>query len=159
MRFSPGTRLGPYEILSPLGAGGMGEVYRAIDTRLGREVALKILGEELVGSPDAARRFEREARAVAALSHPNILSIFEFDVEGETPFVVTELLEGATLRRRNDARVPWRRAAEMAAAVADGLAAAHVRGIIHRDLKPDNIFITSDGRVKILDFGIAHIQQ
>src|SRR5712691_2547462 len=159
MRFSPGTRLGPYEILSPLGAGGMGEVYRAIDTRLGREVAVKILGEELVGSDDAAKRFEREARAVAALSHPNILAIFEFDIEANTPIVVTELLEGTTLRRRWAARIPWRKAAEVAACVADGLAAAHNRGIIHRDLKPDNIFITSSGQVKILDFGIAHIRE
>jgi eukaryotic-like serine/threonine-protein kinase len=159
MRLSPGDRLGPYEIRSALGAGGMGEVYRARDSRLDRDVALKVLGAELVGSEEAAKRFEREARAVAAVSHPNILAIFEFDIEANTPFVVTELLDGFTLRGARVAKMPWRRAAEIAACVADGLAAAHARRIIHRDLKPENIFVTTDGRVKILDFGIAHIME
>ncbi len=159
MRFAASTRLGPYEILSALGAGGMGEVYRALDTRLGREVAIKILSEHLAGRPDAARRFEREARAIAALSHPNVLTIYELDIEADTPIVVTELLHGTTLREQVDLGISWRRAVEIAAAVADGLAAAHALDIIHRDLKPDNIFVTTDGRVKILDFGIAHFKE
>jgi len=151
--------LGPYEIVAPLGAGGMGEVYRALDSRLGRSVAIKILGEELIDNPKAEARFRKEARAIAALSHPNILAIHEFDVEANTPIVVTELLEGHSLRQRVAARLPWRKAVEIAAAVGEGLAAAHARGIIHRDLKPDNVFLTADGRVKILDFGIAHVRE
>ncbi len=137
----------------------MGEVYRAVDQRLGRPVAIKILTDRMTKNRRATSRFEREARAVAALTHPNILSIFEFDVEGETPFVVTELLEGQTLRERIASKIPWRKAVEIGAAIADGLAAAHARGITHRDLKPENVFLTSDGRVKILDFGIAHMKE
>ncbi|HEY0594090.1 MAG TPA: serine/threonine-protein kinase, partial [Thermoanaerobaculia bacterium] len=159
MRFMTGDRLGPYEIVAPLGEGGMGEVYRAVDRRLARPVAIKILSEPLTSNRRAMSRFEREARAIAALSHPNILSIFEFDVEGATPFVVTELLEGAALRRKMAARMPWRKAVELGASIADGLAAAHARGVTHRDLKPENLFITDDGRVKILDFGIAHVKE
>jgi eukaryotic-like serine/threonine-protein kinase len=159
MRFAALARLGPYEIISPLGEGGMGEVYRALDTRLGRQVAIKILAEKLAGRPEAARRFEGEARAVAALSHPNIVSIYEFDIEGDTPIVVTELLRGTTLRDRGRPCRSWREAVEIAASVADGLAAAHAEGIVHRDLKPDNIFLTDDGGVKIVDFGIAHVMQ
>jgi serine/threonine-protein kinase len=151
----PGTRLGPYEILSPLGAGGMGEVYLARDSRLQRNVAIKIPPEETARDPAALARFEREARAVAALSHPHILEIYDIGREGEIVFAVTELLEGQTLRQRLHARLPWREAAEIAIAIADGLAAAHSRGIVHRDLKPENVFLTSDGRVKILDFGLA----
>ncbi|HEY8166315.1 MAG TPA: protein kinase [Gemmatimonadaceae bacterium] len=159
MRLAPGTRLGPYEIVAPLGAGGMGEVYEARDSRLGRSVAVKVLSEELRADPAAAERFQREARAVAALSHPNILAIHEFDIESNTPIVVTELLDGCTLRQRLLAKLNWRKALEIAAAVADGLAAAHARGIIHRDLKPENVFLTTDGLVKILDFGLAHFRE
>ncbi|MFN2384720.1 MAG: protein kinase [Thermoanaerobaculia bacterium] len=155
MALSRGTRLGPYEILSPLGAGGMGEVYRARDSRLHRDVAIKIPPEETARDPAALARFEREARAVAALSHPHILEIYDIGREGEIVFAVTELLEGKTLRQRLHEALPWREAAETAIGIADGLAAAHSRGIVHRDLKPENIFLTSDGRVKILDFGLA----
>lgn len=150
------TRLGPYEILAPLGAGGMGEVYRARDTRLGREVAIKILPGPFARDPDRLARFEREAQAVAALAHPNILVLHDIGAEGGVPYVVTELLEGGTLRQRlEQAALPWRKAAEIGSVVADGLAAAHAKGIIHRDLKPENLFLTSDGRAKILDFGLA----
>jgi serine/threonine protein kinase/tetratricopeptide (TPR) repeat protein len=156
MSLAPGTRLGPYEILSPLGAGGMGEVYRARDTRLGREVAVKVLPEHLSRDADLVRRFEQEARAVAALSHPNILTLHDFGREADRLYAVTELLEGETLRTRLAHTAPaWPRAVEIAVAVADGLSAAHSRGIIHRDIKPENIFLTSDGRVKVLDFGLA----
>ena len=134
----------------------MGEVYRARDSRLGREVAIKVLPENLAKDPEALARFEREAKAVAALSHPNILAIYDFGREGTVCFAVMELLEGETLRRRLEpSPQPWRKAVEIAAAAADGLAAAHAKGITHRDLKPENIFLTSDGRVKILDFGLA----
>ena len=159
MTISAGTRLGPYEIVAPLGAGGMGEVYRARDTRLGREVAVKVLPADRARDPDALARFEREAQAVAALSHPNILAIHDLGTDRGVLFVVTELLEGETLRSRlASAALPWRKAAEIGAAIADGLAGAHLKGVIHRDLKPDNIFITEDGRVKILDFGLARLK-
>jgi Tol biopolymer transport system component len=154
-----GSRLGPYEILGPLGAGGMGEVYRARDTRLQRDVAIKILPDSLAADPEALARFEREARAVAALSHPNILAIHDFGVEGGRAFSVTELLEGRTLRERlAEGPLPVRKAIECAAQVARGLAAAHDRGVVHRDLKPENLFVTDDGRVKILDFGLAKVE-
>jgi serine/threonine protein kinase/Tfp pilus assembly protein PilF len=156
MPLSPGSRLGPYEILSPLGQGGMGEVYRAKDQRLGREVAIKILPERLASDADFVRRFEQEARAVAALSHPNVLTLFDLGREGGRLYAVLELLEGETLRTRLAYAAPsWAKAVEIAIAVAEGLSAAHSRGIVHRDLKPENIFLTSDGRVKILDFGLA----
>src|SRR5712692_7278870 len=156
MQLSPGTHLGPYEILSAIGAGGMGEVYRARDPRLARDVAIKVLPEHLSKDPQALARFEREAKAVAALSHPNILAIFDVGSEQGLSYAVTELLEGETLRTRlGRGAMAWRKAAETGAALADGLAAAHAKGITHRDLKPDNIFLTSDGRVKILDFGLA----
>ncbi|MGH7822750.1 MAG: protein kinase domain-containing protein, partial [Candidatus Binatia bacterium] len=139
-----------------LGAGGMGEVYRARDSRLGREVAIKVLPADVAADPKARARFEREARAVAALSHPNILAIYEFDTEDGLFFAVTELLEGETLRERvAKGPIPWREAVGIAAAIADGLATAHSKGIVHRDLKPENVFVTQDGRVKILDFGLA----
>ena len=152
-----GTRLGPYEILSPLGAGGMGEVYRARDTRLERDVAVKVLPEGLLQGDDAAlHRFQTEGKALAALSHPNLLAVFDVGSQGKVAYLVTELLEGQTLRQRLlHAAVGWRDAADMATAIADGLAAAHARGIVHRDLKPENVFLTRDGLVKILDFGIA----
>ncbi len=153
------SRLGPYEIVAALGAGGMGEVYRARDTRLGREVAVKVLPEPFANDPDRQARFEREARAVAALSHPNILAIHDYGTEGSITYAVMELLEGETLRSRlAKGPLPWREAVEIGAAIADGLAAAHAKGIIHRDLKPENLFLTADGRVKILDFGLARIE-
>jgi serine/threonine protein kinase/tetratricopeptide (TPR) repeat protein len=159
MSLPAGTRLGPYEILAPIGAGGMGEVYRARDTRLDRDVAIKVLPEHLAQNPVALSRFKRESKAVAALSHPNILALYDVGAEQGITFAVMELLEGETLRQRlEQGALPWRKALAIAVAVADALAAAHRKGIIHRDLKPDNIFLTSDGRVKILDFGVARVQ-
>ncbi len=154
-----GRTLGHYRIASLLGAGGMGEVYRARDTRLDRDVAVKILPEHLAQDAEALRRFEREAKAVAALSHPNITAIFDFGTEAGVSYAVMELLEGETLRARlQRGALPWREAVELASAIADGLAAAHAKGIIHRDLKPENIFLTASGGVKILDFGIARVK-
>ena len=156
MTLSAGTKLGPYEILSPLGAGGMGEVYRARDARLDRTVAVKVLPERLAEDPDALARFEREAKAVAALSHPNILALHDFGRDGSVAYAVTELLEGETLREAlSSGPLSLRRATEYGAQIALGLAAAHEKGIVHRDLKPDNVFVTRDERVKILDFGLA----
>ena len=160
MTLSAGTRLGPYEVIAPLGAGGMGEVYRARDTRLGRDVAIKVLPERLAEDAAALSRFEREAKILAALSHPNLLAIHDFGVEGSVTFAVTELLEGETLRSRlAEKTLPSREAVEIAAAIAEGLAAAHSRGVVHRDLKPENVFITSEGTVKILDFGLARKEE
>ena len=158
MPLAAGTKLGPYEILAPIGAGGMGEIYRAKDARLEREVAIKVLPEHLAKDTGALTRFEREAKAVAALSHPNILALFDVGSEQGISFAVTELLEGETLRSRLAMRLPWSEAVQIGVAIADGLAAAHSKGIIHRDLKPENIFLTSDGRVKILDFGLARMK-
>ena len=156
MALTPGTRLGSYEIIASLGAGGMGEVYRARDARLNREVAIKVLPDRLAQDPEALARFEREAQAVAALSHPNILAIHDFGSDNGVTYAVTELLEGDTLRvRLKDGALPVRRAVDYGVHIAHGIAAAHGRGIIHRDLKPENIFITKDGVVKILDFGLA----
>ncbi|HET9793598.1 MAG TPA: serine/threonine-protein kinase, partial [Thermoanaerobaculia bacterium] len=158
MTLATGTKLGPYEVVSPLGAGGMGEVYRARDAKLGRDVAVKVLAERFARDAAAVARFEREARAVAALSHPNILSIHDFGDDRGTVYAVTELLEGDTLRSRlGGAPLATRRAIEIALQVARGLSAAHEKGIVHRDLKPENIFVTDDGRVKILDFGLAKL--
>jgi WD40 repeat protein len=160
MNLAGGARLGPYGIVSALGAGGMGEVYKARDERLDRDVAVKVLPAHLAEDVVALARFEREAKAVAALSHPNILGIFDVGREGSTAYVVTELLEGETLRERLAAGpLPPRKAADYAAQIARGLAAAHEKGIIHRDLKPENVFVTGDGRVKILDFGLAKQEQ
>jgi len=156
MTLSAGTRLGPYEILSRLGAGGMGEVYRARDPRLDRHVAIKVLPQRLAQDPRALARFDREAKAVAALSHPNILSIHDFGCDAGITYAVTELLEGETLRGHlSRGSLGWRKAVETGIAIADGLSAAHSKGITHRDLKPENIFLTEDGHVKILDFGLA----
>jgi serine/threonine protein kinase len=151
-----GHRIAQYEITGPIGSGGMGEVYRARDTRLGREVALKVMASHIAADPEMRRRFETEARAVASLSHPSILSIYEMVAVEGLPCAVMELLEGQNLRERMEhGPLPWREAVPIAAAVAEGLAAAHARGIIHRDLKPENIFLTNDGHVKVLDFGLA----
>src|SRR5437763_7406566 len=160
MSLTSGTKLGPYEIQSALGAGGMGEVYRARDTRLQRDVALKILPESFAREGDRLHRFEQEARAVAALNHPNILAIFDTGQQNGSPYLVSELLEGETLRTVLDGGVlPQRKTIEYGVQIAQGLAAAHEKGIVHRDLKPENVFITKDGRVKILDFGLAKLAQ
>jgi Tol biopolymer transport system component len=158
MALSSGTKLGPYEIQSPLGAGGMGEVYRARDTRLERDVAIKVLPEALADDADRLRRFEQEARTIAALNHPNILGIHDIGTHDGAPFLVSELLEGQTLREKLESGpLPVRRAIEYALGIAQGLAAAHEKGIVHRDLKPENVFVTRDGRVKVLDFGLAKL--
>ncbi len=160
MSLAPGMKLGPYEILSPLGAGGMGEVWKAKDTRLDRLVAIKVLPEHLATHPDALARFEREAKAVAALNHPNITALFDIGQEGSTAFAVMELLEGESLRSRlTQGPQPTRKVLDWARQIAAGLAAAHEKGIVHRDLKPDNLWITRDGRLKILDFGLAKIAE
>lgn len=158
MTLASGYFLGPYEILVPLGAGGMGEVYRARDSRLGREVAVKVLSERIAGTPEALGRFERESRAAAALSHPNIVIVYDCGSANGVSYSVSELLEGESLGDRlRRASLHWRQALEIAIAVADGLACAHAKGIVHRDIKPDNIFLTSSGVVKILDFGLARL--
>jgi eukaryotic-like serine/threonine-protein kinase len=160
MSLAAGSRLGPYEILAPLGAGGMGEVYRARDNKLDREVAIKVLPQSLAGDTDALARFEREAKAVAALSHPNILAIHDFGTHEATAYAVTELLEGSTLREKVEGGpVSKDRAVDYALQICRGLSAAHEKGVIHRDLKPENIFVTKDGHVKILDFGLAKRMQ
>jgi serine/threonine protein kinase len=158
---TPGMRMGPYEITGRLDSGGMGDVYRARDPRIGREVAVKVLRDS--GNPDRARlqRFEDEARAAGALGHPNILVVYDVGRHGETPYLVSELLEGHTLRDvlLEMVTVPVRKALEWSMQIAQGLAAAHDKGLVHRDLKPKNLFITRDGRVKILDFGLAKLVQ
>src|ERR1700678_1028575 len=202
MSLAAGTKLGPYEIQSLLGAGGMGEVYRARDTRLHRDVAIKILPNSLASDRDRLRRFEQEARAVAALNHPNLLTVFDVGAAqlvhatggsggatgvlspppppqppapgmppnliaashaatAESPYIVSELLEGSSLREKlaSGGAMRERKAIDYAIQIARGLAAAHERGIVHRDIKPDNVFITNDGRVKILDFGLAKLTQ
>jgi serine/threonine-protein kinase len=159
MPLSAGGKLGPYEILAPIGAGGMGEVYRARDTRLGREVAIKVLPEHLAEDQQSLARFEREAKAVAALSHANILVLFDVGAHDGIHYVVTELLEGETLRDRlTRSPLSWRQTVDLGIALADGLAAAHGKEIVHRDIKPANIFLTAVGQIKILDFGLARWQ-
>jgi len=153
MPLSAGDKLGPYEILAPIGAGGMGEVYRARDTRLNREVALKVLPDDFARDPARRQRFEQEARAVAALNHPNIVAIYDV---GEN-FLVSELVDGQTLRAAG--KLSPRQAIDLAVQIAEGLAAAHAAGIAHRDLKPENIMAARDGRAKILDFGLAKVTQ
>ncbi|MFY9844725.1 MAG: protein kinase [Terriglobales bacterium] len=160
MNLTPGTKLGPYEIVSLLGAGGMGEVYRARDSRLRRDVAIKVLPQELSLDAERMRRFEQEALATAALNHPNILAVFDIGTSDGSPYVVSELLEGETLRDRlRTGAIATRKSLDYALQIAHGLAAAHEKGIIHRDLKPENLFVTKDGRVKILDFGLAKLTQ
>jgi eukaryotic-like serine/threonine-protein kinase len=158
MTLTPGTILGQYEIRSPLGAGGMGEVYRAHDTRLDREVAIKVLPASLTSDSDRLRRFEQEARAAASLNHPNILVVYQMATYHGLSYMVSELLEGETLRERlKRGPIPLRKAIDYEVQIAHGLAAAHDKGIVHRDLKPENLFLTKDGRVKILDFGLAKL--
>src|SRR5512136_188755 len=158
MTLPAGARLGPYEVLDLLGVGGMGEVYRARDPRLGRDVAVKILPSEVGADPERLRRFEQEARAVAALNHPNILTVFDVGAHEGTPYVVMELLQGETLREMALRRAPTQRQVlSFAVQAAQGLEAAHAKGIVHRDLKPENVFVTTDGRVKLLDFGLAKL--
>ena len=160
MNLTTGTRLGPYEIVAPLGAGGMGEVYRAQDSRLGRQVALKVLPASFASDQERLRRFEQEARATGTLNHPNILGIYDIGTYEGAPYVVSELLDGDTLRARiGNTPLPQRKAIDYATQIARGLAAAHDKGIVHRDLKPDNVFVTRDGRIKILDFGLAKMTQ
>jgi Tol biopolymer transport system component len=160
MNLTSGTKLGPYEIVSLLGAGGMGEVYRARDSRLRRDVAIKVLPQALSLDADRMRRFEQEALATAALNHPNILAVFDIGTSDGSPYVVSELLEGETLRERlRSGSIAARKALDYSLQIAHGLAAAHEKGIIHRDLKPENLFLTKDGRVKILDFGLAKLTQ
>src|SRR5215468_3538108 len=154
MTLQPGTKLGRYKIRSQLGAGGMGEVYRARDEKLNRDVAIKILPGQSSQSEDRLLRFEQEARAAGSLNHPNILGVFDVGTHDGLTYLVAELLEGEELRERlNRGALPQRKAIEFAQQIAAGLAAAHEKGIVHRDLKPENLFITKDGRVKILDFG------
>src|SRR6266542_379718 len=158
MSIAAATRLGPYEIIAPVGAGGMGEVYRARDTRLGRDVAVKVLPSSYADNKERLQRFEQEACAAGALNHPNILSIYDVGTHDGSPYVVSELLEGQTLRERlNGSVLPSRKAIDYARQIAHGLAAAHEKGILHRDLKPENLFLTKDERVKILDFGLAKL--
>src|SRR5713101_9902115 len=155
MPLAAGVRLGPYEIVAPIGAGGMGEVYRARDPRLGRDVAIKVLPDSMVVDLSRLQRFQQEARAVAALSHPNIVAVFDVGVD-PVPFLVSELLEGETLRTRlARGPLPAKTSIDLALQLVAGLAAAHARRIVHRDLKPENIFVTRDGTLKILDFGLA----
>lgn len=154
-----GTQLGYYRIIAPVGKGGMGEVFRALDIRLNREVAVKVLPESLANNPDALKRFEREAQVLAALAHPNILTIYDIGTDQNVFYLVMELLEGETLRLRLDrSPLSWQNAIQTIIPIAEGLSAAHSKGIIHRDLKPENIFLMTGGHVKILDFGLARMQ-
>src|SRR6478672_10189617 len=158
MALTAGAKLGRYEIHSKLGEGGMGEVYRAHDPKMNREVAIKVLPAALTSDKDRLARFELEAQAAGALNHPNILAVYDVGAHDSSPYIVSELLEGDSLRERlNDGPVAHRKAIDYALQIAHGLGAAHEKGIVHRDLKPDNLFITNDDRVKILDFGVAKL--
>src|SRR3984957_9558338 len=160
MSLTAGTKLDGYEVLGLLGAGGMGEVYRARDPVLKREVAIKVLPSFVAQDPDRLRRFEQEAQAAAALNHPNILAVHRFGIFEGAPYLVSELLEGETLRQQLErGPLPVRKAIDYGVQIAHGLAAAHDKGIVHRDLKPENLFVSKDGRVKILDFGLAKLTQ
>jgi serine/threonine protein kinase len=158
--FAPGNRIGPYEIKAVLGSGGMGEVYRARDTRLSRDVAIKVLPAAFSADPDRLRRFEQEARAAAALNHPNILAVYDIGVHEGSPYVVSELLDGQTLREQlKGGPLSVRKSVDYAVQIANGLEAAHEKGIVHRDLKPENLLLTANGRVKIVDFGLAKLME
>src|SRR5277367_3424993 len=160
MPLAAGTKLGSYEILGLLGAGGMGEVYRARDPALKREIAIKVLPSFVSRDPDRLQRFEQEAQAAAALDHPNILAVHQFGSFEGAPYLVSELLVGSTLRETLDhGPLPVRKTIDYGVQIAHGLAAAHEKGIVHRDLKPENLFVTKEGRVKILDFGLAKLVQ
>ena len=160
MTIAPNTQLDHYEILSPLGKGGMGEVYLAHDARLGRNVALKLLPAEFTQAADRVRRFEQEAKAASALNHPNILTIYEIGATDHTHFIATEYIEGETLRQRLANEKPSLQAAlEIATQIASALSAAHEAGIIHRDIKPENVMLRQDGIVKVLDFGLAKLTE
>ena len=160
MTLQSGARLGPYEILKPLGAGGMGEVYRARDTRLGREVAIKVLPEGLSADSARIRRFEKEAQSASSLNHPNIVTVYDIGTADATSYIAMELVDGKTLRQLlADGVLSIRRLLALAPQIADGLARAHEAGIVHRDLKPENLMVTKDGFVKILDFGLAKLAQ
>ena len=160
MTLSAGSRLGPYEILAPLGAGGMGEVYRARDTRLGREVAVKVLPAALASDPERLKRFEREARSASSLNHPNIVTIYDIGSSDSVSYIAMELVSGEPLRAvLLQGALPVRRLLQIGAQIAEGLAKAHAAGIVHRDLKPENVMVTEDGLVKILDFGLAKLTQ
>ena len=158
MTLPSGTRLGPYEVLSPLGAGGMGEVYRARDTRLDREVAVKVLPSELSSDAERLKRFEKEARSASSLNHPNIVTIYDIGAEGGVSYIAMERVEGPTLRALLvGGALPIKKLFQVAPQIAEGLAKAHEAGIVHRDLKPENVMVTKDGLVKILDFGLAKL--
>src|ERR1700704_2676226 len=158
MPIAVGARIGPYEILGWLGAGGMGDVYRARDVRLARDVAIKGIPEALATDTSRVQRFEHEARAAGQLNHPNILAVYDVGLHAGAPYIVSELLEGVSLRSRlQGGALSSRKAVDYARQIAEGLAAAHDKNIVHRDVKPDNLFITNDGRIKILDFGIAKL--
>jgi serine/threonine protein kinase len=157
---SAGARLGPYEIVDLVGAGGMGEVYRARDARLGRDVAIKVVRRAAPADAERLRRFEQEARSASILNHPNVLAIYDVGSHEGMPYLVSELLEGDTLRQRlADGPIAPPRVLGYAIEIADGLSAAHAKGIVHRDLKPENLFLTKDGRIKILDFGLAKLTE
>ena len=158
MRLARGSQLGPYEVLSTLGTGGMAEVYRAHDNRLGRDIALKVVNEALAGDPELVRRFEQEARLAGSLNHPNLVAVYDFGIHEGAPYFITELLKGESLRERlSRGRIPVDTVLDWGTQLAEGLAAAHAQGIVHRDVKPENVFVTSDGHVKLLDFGIAKL--
>src|SRR5262245_16964874 len=160
MPLAAGSRLGPYEILSPLGAGGMGEVYRARDPKLAREVAIKVLPADLATDSERLARFEREARTASGLNHPNIVTIYEVGEFDGTSFIAMELVDGKTLRRLLDpGPLSLKKLLPVAAQVASGLSRAHAAGIVHRDLKPENLMVTREGLVKILDFGLAKLME
>src|ERR1700738_1834697 len=161
MSLAPGVRLGPYEILAPLGAGGMGEVFRATDTKLGRQVAIKVLPSATASDAGRRQRFEQEARSASALNHPNILTIYDIGEADGVIYIAMELVEGRTLRElvASGEALPTKRLLDIAVQTAEGLAKAHSAGIVHRDLKPENLMVSKDGYVKILDFGLAKLTQ